>query len=180
MEEHTQHTEHTESPAAEHEAFYLEPVFWVAISFCVFMVLAIRPLVVIITNALDARAKQIADELAEARRLREEAAAVLASYQKKQQESLQEAEAMLASTRADATRIIDKAEADLKLALDRRMKMAADRIAQAEVKALQDVQERVTDIALAAAQKLIVDHLAKGGDEELIRKVSSDVAAKIH
>jgi F-type H+-transporting ATPase subunit b len=162
------------------EVFYLTPQFWVAASFGVFVILMFRPLARIIAKALDNRSAQIASELAEAKSLREEAQEVLAVYQKKQRESLQEAEAMLAATRADAARILDKAEADLKVALEKRMKQATDKIAQAEAKAIQDVQGYVADIALIAAKELIAGYLEKSGNDGLINKALADVAAKIH
>lgn len=162
------------------EAFYQNPTFWVAVSFAVFVLLAFKPVAKVLVKALDGRSNQIAAELAEARRLREEAQEALAAYQKKQRESLQEAENMLATTRADAARIADKAEADLKLALEKRMRLAMEKIAQAESKAIADVQGYVADISLLASQKLIAQYLEQGGNDELIRKAAQDIAKKIN
>ncbi len=92
------------------EVFYLSPEFWVAVSFVAFVALVSKPLAGAIAKALDARSAQIAGELAEAHRLREEAQALLLAYQKKQRESLAEAEAMLAQTREDAKRMGELAE----------------------------------------------------------------------
>lgn len=180
MEHETVRHESTGHAAAHGELFYQEPVFWVAVAFFIFMFLALRPLCRAIAKGLDARRALIDGELTEARRLREEAQEVLASYQKKQRDSLQEAEAMLATARADAARVMEKAEADLKLTLDKRMQMATAKIAQAEAKALQDMQGYVADIAVNAALKLVTEHLDKGGNDVLIRQAAADVAGKIH
>lgn len=176
------HTEVAAEHAAvvHHEAFYLEPTFWVAVAFVIFMALALKPLVKVITKALDAKSRQVAAELTEARRLREEAQEVLASFQKKQRESLQEAEAMLATTRADAARITEKAETELKLAMEKRLKMATDKIARAEQKAVQDVEGYVAEIALKAAEKLIVEHVEKGGNDDLVKAAAASLSGKIH
>jgi len=162
------------------EAFYQSPTFWVAVAFVVFMALALRPVARAIIKMLDNRSSQIAADIAQARRLRDEAQEVLASYQKKQRESLQEAEDMLASTAADAARIIEKAEADLKLSIEKRLRQATDKIAQAEARAIADVQNYVADVSLVAAQKLLTEYLDKGGNDELVRKATADVATKIH
>ena len=164
----------------EHEAFYQNPAFWVAVSFTVFVVLAFKPTAKVLAKMLDTRSHQIAAELAQARLLREEAQEALAAYQKKQRESLQEAETMLASTRADAARITEKAEADLKLALEKRMRQATDKIAQAEARAIADIQSYVADISLMAAQKLMTEYLDKGGDDELVHKATADIARKMN
>ncbi len=163
-----------------HEAFYQNPGFWVAVSFVVFVLLAFRPVAKALVRVLDGRSSQIAAELAEARRLREEALEALAAYQKKQRESLQEAESMLATTRADAARIADKAEADLRQALEKRMRLAMEKIAQAESRAIADVQSYVADISLLASQKLIAEYLEQGGNDELVRRAAQDIAKKIN
>lgn len=176
----TEHTAEAGHAASVHESFYQEPVFWVAIAFVIFMSLALRPLCRVIAKGLDSSSKKIAEELAEAKRLRLEAEAVLASYQKKQRESLQEAEAMLASAKADADRIAAKAESDLNTALDKRLKAAMDKIAQTEAKALQDMQGYVADIALNTAKKLLSESIGKDGGETLVKEAAAEVARKLH
>lgn len=166
--------------AAVHEAFYLQPAFWVAAAFLVFVFLAYKPISRAIGRGLDARSKLIASELTEARRLREEAQELLASFQKKQRESLQEAEEMLAAARTDAARISEKAEAELKAGIEKRMKMASDKIAQAEARALAEVQAYVADIALAAARRIISEQVEKGGDDAMIRRAAEGIKGKIH
>jgi F-type H+-transporting ATPase subunit b len=162
------------------EAFYAEPVFWVAVSFAIFALLVCRPLLRFIAKALDSRSAQIAGELAEARRLREEAEATLAVYQKKQQESLAEAKAMLAKTEEDAARMASAAEVELRAVLDKRIKLSMEKIAQAETKALQDVQNHVVDIAIAAARALIQEHLTRGGNEDIIKQAAVELERKLH
>ncbi len=162
------------------QAFYLDPEFWVLVSFVGFLLLAFRPLARMITRALDARSAQIAEELAEARRLREEAQAVLASYQKKQRESLKEAEEILAGAKTEAEFMSKQAEAQLKTALDKRMKLAIEKIAQAESKALQDVQNHVVDIAVSVARSIITDHLVRTGNDDMIKQVASELERKFH
>jgi len=159
---------------------YLDPHFWVAVSFAVFVLLVFKPLGRAFTKVLDERSAQIAADLAEARRLREEAEATLQVYRKKQQESLHEAEALLAKARQDAATMAAQAEAELKAALDKRIKLAGDRIAQAEATALRDVQNHVVDLAIAAARSLIQEHLGRSGEKELIRQAAAELERKLH
>lgn len=162
------------------EPFYLVPTFWVAVAFVVFVVAAFKPVGKAFLRVLDARSLEIATELAEARRLREEAQAALELYRTKLQESLKEAEAMLAQAKKDAGHLADQAEADLKAALDKRMKLASDRIAQSETQALKDVQNHVVDIAIAAARTLIAEHLGRAGGKELIQQAAAELERKLH
>jgi F-type H+-transporting ATPase subunit b len=162
------------------EAFYLTPQFWSSASFIVFLFLIFRPVGRYINKALDTRSGQIAEELATARRLREEAQELLSVYQKKQQESLQEAQAMLVQTKQDAAKMALQAEEDLKVALDKRLKLSVEKIAQAETKALQDVQNHVVDIAIAAARAILQEHLIRGGNQELVKQAAAELERKLH
>ena len=60
-----------------YEYFWLNPTFWVAVSFVIFVVLLGRTIWAKATEALDARAAKIRTALDEAARLRAEAEVVL-------------------------------------------------------------------------------------------------------
>jgi F-type H+-transporting ATPase subunit b len=132
-----------------------EAEFWVLIAAVVFVALVGRKVGRAITGGLDARAARIRTELDEARRLREEAEQLVASYRAKQQEAAAEAEAIVAHAKAEAERIAAQSARDLELALERRQRMAEERIAQAEAKALDEVRSAAIDTAIAAAREVI-------------------------
>jgi len=58
--------------------------FWIALAFIVAVVVLIKKAAPGITGGLDARAARIKEEIEEAKRLRAEAEATLAEYQRKQ------------------------------------------------------------------------------------------------
>ena len=73
-----------------------DALFWVLVSFIGFMaLLAYYGVPRLIGKALDDRADAIRKELDEARRLREEAQALLADYQKKAKEAENEAKGII-------------------------------------------------------------------------------------
>lgn len=77
--------------------------FWVAVSFLVFMGALIKLGVPgMITKALDDRADAIRNELDQARRLREEAQALLAEYQQKRRQADDEAKAIIDQAHIEA------------------------------------------------------------------------------
>lgn len=157
-----------------------DPRFWVAISFFVFIVLTYKKIAAFALRALDERSARIKHELDEARRLREEAQAVLAQYKQKQSEYLKEAETILDNARRDADLMRGYSENELKASIDARMKQAMDRIAQEEAHAIADVRNHVVDIALSAARELIVDHVSTLPQDELVKLALSDIERKIH
>ena len=84
---------------------FTEAEFWVAVSFFIFVgivwyVGGFKALF----EGLDHRGKRIQAELDEAKRLRDEAAQVLADYRRRREEAEREAEAIVASAREEAQR----------------------------------------------------------------------------
>jgi F-type H+-transporting ATPase subunit b len=162
------------------EAFYLDPRFWVAVAFVLFVALSFKKIKLPLLRALDARSEKIRNELDRARILREDAEIVLADYKKKQAEYLKEAEAMLAKAREDAEVLTRQAEKDLKETLEGRTRQAMEKIAREEELAIQEVRNHVVDIALASARAVIVSHVGKLPQEELIKLALADIERKIH
>jgi len=162
------------------EAFYLDPKFWVAVAFLACVALGFRKLKGLLLHALDGRSAKIREELDNARKLREQAEAVLADYKKKQAEYLKEAESMLAKAREDATELVKQSEKELKMVLDARMDQALAKISREEETAIQEVRNHVVDIALASARAVIINHVGKLSQEELVKLAIADIERKIH
>jgi F-type H+-transporting ATPase subunit b len=129
--------------------------FWVLVAAVIFVIAVFKPIRRALTGGLDARAARIRGELDEARRLREEAERLVADYKARQQAAGAEAEAIVAHAKAEAERIAAQSARDLELALERRQRMAEDRIAQAEAKAFDEVRAVAIDVAIAAAREVI-------------------------
>ena len=106
---------------------FASEAFWVGLAFVVFAAGVYRPVSRMFTSALDARAAKISDELEEAVRLREEAHALLAHYQRQQNEAAKEAEEILAHARDEADRHAQHAADALEALLARRESQAMDR-----------------------------------------------------
>jgi F-type H+-transporting ATPase subunit b len=83
----------------------------------------------IVLKALDARGEAIASELAQAAKLREEATALLASFEKKSADAEANAAAIVAEARAQAEQLAIEAAERLKEFIARRTKQADAKIA---------------------------------------------------
>lgn len=133
-----------------------------------------------VAASLDKRAADIAAELDEARRLREEAQQLLASYQRKQREAMKEAEDIVAQAKTEAENLAKETRANMEAQVERRTKIAQDKIAQAEAQAVADVRSVAADVAIGAAQRVIAEKVDAGADAKLIEKSISDLATKLH
>jgi F-type H+-transporting ATPase subunit b len=144
---------------------------WVAIGFVIFLgVLIYMGAHRRVIDGIDRRQARIKAELDEAVRLREEAQAVLADFERKGREAESEAASIIAGAQAEAERLAAEAKARMEDFVIRRTKMAEAKIAQAEAQALADVRAAAADTAVAAAEK-ILSAAAKG-------KVAEDLLAK--
>jgi F-type H+-transporting ATPase subunit b len=133
-----------------------------------------------ITGMLDKRAEQIRADLDEARALREEAQAVLAGYERKQEDVKAQAERIVAHAKQEATDAAELAKADLARSIERRLKAAEDQIASAEAAALKEVKDKAAQIAVAAAGDVIARSMTDKDAGALIDDAISTVDAKLH
>ncbi len=157
-----------------------DPAFWVGLAFVLVVALIFRPLAKGVATTLDGRAAKIRAQIEEARKLREDAQALLADYQKKQRDAMAEAEKIIAAARQDAARLKIDAEKDLENAIARRKQQALDRIAQTEAQAVAQVRNTAVDLALAAAEKLIISSLDPAKKQALADKAISELQGRLN
>lgn len=151
---------------------------WVAVAFVLFILLLWKLKVpAAINTALDERGARIKAELEEAARLREEAQALFAEYQRKQKAALKDAEDIVAAARAEAKAIAAQAEIDLKAALARRQAQAEAKIAQAETQALAEVRSAAVDIAVEAARMVLAK---QAGNQAAMDAAITEVRSFVH
>lgn len=155
--------------------------FVVTISFLLFVAVLIYYKVPgLLGSMLDKRAASIQAELDEARKLREEAQSILASYERKHKEVQEMADRIVATARAEAADAAEQAKADLARSIERRLAAAEEQIASAEAAALKEVRNRAVDIAVAAASEVIASHMGAGDQNRLIDAAISTVREKLH
>jgi F-type H+-transporting ATPase subunit b len=160
---------------------FAAPELWVLVSFVLFVALLVYYKIPNkVAKALDDRAGKIHAELEEARRLREEAQTILADYQRKQRDAEKEAEDIIAMARREARFYAEESRKALNESLQRRVKLAEEKIARAEEQAVQDIRSRSVDAAVAAAEVLIARELKGKSAEDLVDKSIRDVAAKLN
>ena len=146
----------------------------------VLVVIVFKPAKRAILGALDQRADRIREELEEAQRLREEAQAALANFQRRQRDAMGEAEEIIAHARAEADRLREHATEELEATLKRREAMAMDRIAQAEAAATAEVRGVAVDVAISAAREVIAGQLDKTKANALVDDAIKDLPNKLH
>jgi F-type H+-transporting ATPase subunit b len=144
---------------------------WVAVAFVVFVgVLIYFRVHKTMIDGIDQRRDRIRAELDEARRLKEEAQALVEQYHRKQAEAEREAQAIVASAKAEAERLAIEARAKIEEFVARRTRMAETKIEQAEAQALADVRAAATDAAVAAAEQVLRANVKGKVADDLLTK----------
>ncbi len=155
--------------------------FVVLLGFITFLlILAYFKVPALITGMLDKRAADIQAELDEARKLREEAQEVLASYERKLRDVQGQADQIVTHAKTEAREAADQAKLQIEGSIERRLQAAKDKIASAEASALREVRDRAADIAVAAAAEVIASGMSDTDRGRMIDEAIGTVDAKLH
>ncbi len=153
----------------------------VAIAFLIFIgILVYFKVPGLVGGLLDKRSETIRAELDEARKLREEAQELRASFERKKAEVKEQAERIVAKAKADAELAAKQARADLEISIARRMKAAEDQIASAQTAALREVRNTAVSVSIAAASELIAKNLDKAEAGKLVEASIKTVETQLH
>ena len=160
---------------------FAEPEFWVAVAFViligVFVYFGIHRMVL---TTLDHRSDRIRAELDDARRLKDEAAKLLAEYKARHATAEREAEDIIASAKAEAERIASEAKTKMEDFVARRTKTAESKIALAEAQALADVRAAAANAAVTAASAILSQTVKGQIAEDLLAKGITEVREKLN
>lgn len=162
-------------------AFLSTPEFWVAVSFFGFVLLLVYfKIPGKVAELLDKRADTIRQELNEARKLREEAQAILAEYQRKQRDAEKEAGEIIRMAQQEAEALAAETRTKLEETLERRTKLAEDKIARAEEQAMDEVRAAAIDVAIATAEKVIEKKMTPAASAKLVDASIKGLKAKLN
>lgn len=153
---------------------------WVAISFVIFIVLAVKLAGKKITGALDAKIASIAAEIETAEKLRAETQALLNDIQQKQRDAQAEANRIVEAAKASALQIQKAAESELGESMARREAQLMDRLKRVEEKAMADIQNHAAELALQATREIVVKSMDDKTGKSLIDQAVASVAKHLN
>ena len=146
-----------------------------AIGFGIFILFTVKFVLPPLATAIETRRRQIADGLAEA----EKGKASLATAQKEVDKLIAEAKAkateIVALAEKQRTATIEASKGDAKAAGEREKQMAADEIAQLSVKAKEELRDRVADLAIAGAQRILSREINPQTHADLLKQLKAEL-----
>lgn len=160
---------------------WADPETWVAAAFLLFVGLILYYRIPTrVAKSLDSRSAGIARELEEARKLRQEAEAVLAEYKRRAAHTEEETKAILAMAEREAAAYIKEARASFEEMLARRMNLAEQKIRQEEEKARKEIRAQAAELAIAAAEQLIERKVSGKIAEDMISSSIDRIKKRLH
>lgn len=167
-----EHAEHAEAPTA----LGLGPGAWVAASMiAVILLMLYMKVPAIVAGMLDKQIACIREQLDDAKRLRTEAEALKAEYEKKVRDAARDADAMRAAADEEAKLIVAKAKTDAEALIARRGKSAEEKIAAAERNAVVELRAKAAAAAATAARGLIAEGHDAQADKALVDQAISGI-----
>ena len=157
------------------------PESWIAVAFVAFIgILIYKKVPGLIGAALDKRSVTIRSQLEEARSLRDEAQRLLDQQRKEQQDAARQVKDIAALAEEEAEIHAREAQASLTAAIDRRSRLAQEKIAQAEAQAVKDVREVVVNVATEAARELIAEALKTDRKAAIVDEAIETIDHRLH
>ena len=144
----------------------------------IFLLLAGRPIYRIITNSLDARAQKIADELKNARELKKQAETLLASVENEAKKAEDTAKEIIVNAKEQAKMIAVESEEKLQAEIDRKIKIADERISIAEKSALNQIKKEAVNIAIDTTRDTIQKKMDTKMSDRLIKNALDKISSK--
>ncbi|ARR52468.1 ATP synthase subunit B [Rhizorhabdus wittichii DC-6] len=159
----------TEEHHVDPTALGMTATAWVSLAMVIVILLLLwKKVPSVIGASLDKKIASIRANLDEAAALRADAEKLKAEYEAKAKAAAKEAEEMLAHARSEAEAIVSQARVDATALIERRGKMAEDKIAAAERGAVAEVRAKAASAAAAAAGALIAERNNAKADKALI------------
>ncbi|MEF0939463.1 F0F1 ATP synthase subunit B [Rhizobium sp. BR 362] len=161
--------------------FGLDETFFAFVALIIFLGLVVYLKVPgMMAKSLDDRADQIRNDLAEAKRLREEAQHLLAEYQRKRKEAEAEAAHIVAAAEREAEMLTTEARKKTEEFVANRTALSEQKIKQAEADAMKAVRSAAVDLAIAAAESVLAKKADGPVQSELFSNAIGEVKARLN
>lgn len=129
--------------------------------------------------ALDAKAASIQANLDEAARIRDEARRLLEGLQAERADAERQAKEMLATAEVQVRQFEAEAKAKLEEAIERRRRMAEQKIATAEAQAAAEVKAAAAELAAQMAESVLAQRLTGAKADPLVDRAIGQLASKL-
>ena len=158
---------------------FLDPRFWLAISFLIFLTLLIKYIVPKIITALDNKSKQIANDIEQAKQIKEKAEELLLKTKQYHQESLLYCKKLIDKTKKETEKLLADSQNSLEQELINKTNLAKNRIRQEEEKIIRDIKLNIITSAIKIIEKKS-QNLTNHSSSDSLKRAAEDISKMIH
>ncbi|MGH1398320.1 MAG: hypothetical protein ACRBCT_03810 [Alphaproteobacteria bacterium] len=153
---------------------------WYAVSFAMFFAIVWKYGRPALLGYLDNRIESIRIEIEKAENLKTEAQELLAQYQRKHRDAVQEADAIIKNAKKHAAEIQTQAETELDEVIARREKQLQERLIRMEQSAVEEIKAHTANLAIEATAEIIAEKLDKKTNEALVESAIGNISNAVH
>lgn len=158
---------------------FLDPKFWLTISFLIFTTLIIKYVLPKILEALDSKSKQIADDIEGAKKMREEAEKLLVETKKYHEESLLYCQKLIEDAKKEADKLLSDSKRELEAELLKKTNLAQERIKQEEEKTIREIKSNIVESAIKIISNK-ASNLTVESSSMMNKKAAADISKTVH
>lgn len=163
-------------PAHHYGAFYENPVFWVAVSFVLVVVLLARPIGKIAKQLLQNRIDGIIKRIEDVANLKDDAQKLLVEYERKFVNADAEAEAILQKSTKEIELLKKESLEKLKLEMAIKEKEAEERLKASQAEVMNEIVSMTSNVTMEALKRVLAENLNAKMQDELIEKSINSIA----
>lgn len=127
--------------------------FWLAIAFFSFLALLIKFVFPIISKSLENKAKKIADDINDAKLMKEKASKLLIEAEKSYKESLNFAEKIINDAKLESSKISIETAKALEKEINKKIEIALERIKSSEEAVIREIKIKIISSAINELSK---------------------------
>jgi F-type H+-transporting ATPase subunit b len=130
-----------------------DPKLWLAISFLVFLSLMIKYIFPFLTRALNNKQKQIADNINQAKSMKEQAEKLLEDAKKYNEESLAYSKKLIEEAKVSASKLLADSQKSIEEEITKKMDLTKDRIRLEEEGAIREIKSNIINAAIKTIEE---------------------------
>jgi F0F1-type ATP synthase membrane subunit b/b' len=153
--------------------------FCLAIAFFAFVTLIVRYVVPAITAQLEAKSKQIAEELLAAKEMKEKAEQLLIASQKRHEEALAFAEQLIKDSVVESQKYFEESLKLAEIEIAKKVSAVENRIKQEQERVVREMKIKIIESTINVAQSNL-DNMQKAQSGALAKKSIDDISKLVH
>jgi F-type H+-transporting ATPase subunit b len=158
---------------------FIDPKFWLSVSFLSFLLLAIKFVWPLILSKIDIRLKEVIDSVALAEKSLKESQKLLKDAEKLYKNAIKSAENLLDDADKEAQSLIARSQKIIEGEMEQKLIAVQNRIQKEEEKLIRDLKSKIIASAVEAIEGDNLKFKADAEEELIIDSIDS-ISAKIH